>query len=154
LEAGNRAGVRRACEELLGRFGKTNDAAQARSVAWHCALAPDVVADQAAVMRLAERALTGYPQRGKERRDALKTIGAALFRGAQFEEAIRRLDESIQTHGDGGDPRALAFMALAHHRLGHQDQAERWLTKLVASQPKEGFAFSREDVQILMEIRI
>jgi tetratricopeptide (TPR) repeat protein len=148
LEAGNRAGVRRACEDLLRRFGKTTDPPQAESVAWYCVLAPDAVADHEALVRLAEAALAGHPKRGKERSDVLKTLGAALFRAGRFEEAIRRLDESIETRGDGGDPRGFAFLALAHHRLGHRDQAERWLTRLVASRPKEGFDFSLDDVEI------
>jgi tetratricopeptide (TPR) repeat protein len=148
LEAENRAGVRRACEDLLRRFGKTTDPAQAESVAWYCVLAPDAVADHEALVPLAEAALAGHPERGKERSDVLKTLGAALFRAGRFEEAIRRLDESDQTRGDGGDPKGIAFLALAHHRLGHRDQAERWLAKLLASQPKEGFEFSRDDVEI------
>ena len=80
----------------------------------------------------------------------LKTLGAALYRAGRFEEAIRCLDQSIQIRGDGGDPRGFAFLALAHHRLGHRDETERWLDKLVASRPKQGFDFSLED----MEIRI
>jgi tetratricopeptide (TPR) repeat protein len=148
LQAGNQAGVRRACEDLLRRFGKTTDPAQAERVAWYCVLAPDAVADHEALVRLAEAALAGRPERGKERSDVLKTLGAALFRAGRFEEAIRRLDESIQTRGDRGDPEGFAFLALAHHRLGHRDQAERWLNKLVAYLPKEGFEFSRDDVEI------
>jgi tetratricopeptide (TPR) repeat protein len=148
LEAGNRAGVRRACEDLLSKFGKTTDPAQAESVAWYCVLAPDGVADHGALVRLAEAALAGHPERGKERSDVLKTLGAALVRAGRFEEAIRRLDESIQTRGDGGDLKGFAFLALAHHRLGDRDLAERWLAKLLASQPKEGFDFSRDDVEI------
>ena len=152
LEAGNRAGVRLACEDLLKRFGNTNDPARVKSVAWYCVLAPEAVADQEALVRLAERVLALHPERGKERSDALKTLGAALYRAGQFEEAIRRLDESIQTRGAGGDPEGFAF--LAHHRSGHRDQAERWLTKLVASQPRDGFEFSQDEVVIRMEIRI
>jgi tetratricopeptide (TPR) repeat protein len=148
LEAGNRAGVRRAREDLLKRFGKTTDPEQAKSVARYCVPAPDAVADQEALVRLAECALAIHPERGKERSDALTTLRAALYRAGQFEEAIRRLDESIQTRSDGGDPRAFAFLALAHHRLGHRDQAERWLAKLLSSQPKEGFEFSLDDKEI------
>jgi tetratricopeptide (TPR) repeat protein len=147
---GNKAGVRRACENLLKRFGSTTDPAQANNVAWSCVLAPDAVADFKAPVRLAEAALAGQAETGRARSDVLKTLGAALYRAGQFEEAIRRLDESIQIRGDGGDPRAFAFLALAHYRLGHRDEAERWLDKLVASRPKQGFDFSKED----MEIRI
>ena len=78
----------------------------------------------------------------------LKTLGAALYRAGRFEEAIRRLDESIQARGDGGDPKGFAFLAMAHHRLGHRDEAKRWLDKLVAYRPKEGADFSWDDVEI------
>jgi hypothetical protein len=150
LEARNTAGVRRACEGLLNRFGNTTDPVQADRVAWYCVLAPDAVADPAALVRLAETAVAGQPERGTAGSDVLKTLGAALYRAGRFAEATRRLDESIQTRGDGGDPRGFAFLALAHHRLGHHDEAKRWLDKLGASRPKEGFDFCRQD----MEMRI
>jgi WD40 repeat protein len=148
LEAGNGAGIRRAFEDLLKRFGNTTDPAQANSVAWYCVLAPDAVADLKTPVRLAEAALARYPERGRRRSDVLKTLGAALYRVGRFEEAIRRLDESIQSRGDGGDPKGVAFLAMAHHRLGHPDKAKRWLDKLVACRPKQGFDFSRDDVEI------
>ena len=88
------------------------------------------------------------PERGREGSDLLKTLGAALYRAGRFEEAIRRLNESIQARGDGGDPQGFAFLAMAHHRLGHRDEAKRWLDKLVAYQPKEGSDFSWDDVEI------
>jgi tetratricopeptide (TPR) repeat protein len=121
---------------------------QADNVAWFCVLAPDAVADPKAAVRLAEAALAGHPGSERARSDVLKTLGAALYRAGRFEEAIRRLDESIQTRGDGGDPKGFAFLAMAHHRLGHRDEAERWFDKLVAYWPKEGFDFSMDDVEI------
>ena len=78
----------------------------------------------------------------------LQTLGAALYRAGRFEEAVRRLDESIQTRGDGGDARGFAFLAMAHHRLGRRDEAKRWLDKLVSYRPEEGFDFSRDDVEV------
>ena len=148
VEARNREGVRRACEDLLKRFGNTTDPGQAHGVAWLCVLAPEAVADPKAPVRLAEAALAGHPGSGRSRSHVLKTLGAALYRAGRFEEAIRRLDESIQTRGDGGDPRGFAFLALAHYRLGHRDEAEHWLDKLVAYRPKEGFDFSIDDVEV------
>jgi hypothetical protein len=62
---------------------------------------------------------------------------AKVFSTAQFEEAIPRLDESIQTRGDGNDSRGFAFLALAHNRLGHRREAMRWLDNLVANRPQE-----------------
>jgi tetratricopeptide (TPR) repeat protein len=148
LKAGNKAGVRRACEDLLKRFGNTTDPAQANSVAWNCVLAADAVADHKTPVRLAEDALAAHPEGGRQRSDVLETLGAALYRAGRFEEAVRRLDESIQTRGDGGDARGFAFLAMAHHRLGRRDEAKRWLDKLVSYRPEEGFDFSRDDVEV------
>jgi hypothetical protein len=55
---------------------------------------------------------------------------------------------SIQARDDGGDPRTCAFLGMAHHRLGHRDEAERWLDKPTAYRPKEGSDFSWDDVEI------
>jgi hypothetical protein len=148
LETRNRAEIRRACEELLKRFGKTTDLAQANRVAWYCVLAPDAVEDPKALVRLAENALAAHPEGGRQRSDVLQTLGAALYRAGRFEEAVRRLDESMQTRGDGGDARGFAFLAMAHHRLGRRDEAKRWLDKLVSYRPEEGFDFSRDDVEV------
>jgi tetratricopeptide (TPR) repeat protein len=124
------------------------DPAQANSVAWYCVLAPDAVSNREAPMRLAAAALAGHPKSGRELSDVLSTVGATLYRAGRFGDAIRCLNQSIQAHGDEGDPKGFAFLALAHHRLGHRDEAKRWLDKLVASRPKEGFDFSSDDVEV------
>ena len=80
----------------------------------------------------------------------LNTLGAALYRAGRFEEAVHRLNESLQARHGEGLLQGFAFLAIAHHRLGHHDEAKRWLDKLVASQPKEGFDILPEE----MEIRI
>ena len=141
VEAGDRAGVRRACEDLLKRFGTKADHAQSNSIAWTCVLAPDAAVYGEALVHLAEAGVAGRPERGRERSEVLNTLGAALYRAGRFEEAIRRLNESIQAL-DGGDvPKGFAFLAMAHHRLGHRDEAKRWLDKLAAYQPKAGVRF-------------
>jgi WD40 repeat protein len=146
LAAGDKVRVQRACEDLLRRFGNAADPAQANRVAWCCVLASDEVSDPEVPVRLAEEALARGTAR--EKSDVLITLGAALYRAGRFEESIRRLNESIQTRGDGGIPQAFAFLALAHHRLGNHDEAKRWLDKLVASQPKKGFDISWQDVEL------
>jgi hypothetical protein len=61
----------------------------------------------------------------------LNTLGIALYRAGRFEEAIQRLEEAIQARGGGqGHPEDWPFLAMAHHRLGHRDQARRWLERL------------------------
>jgi hypothetical protein len=51
--------------------------------------------------------------------------------------------------GDAGDiPKGFAFLAIAHRRLGHRDEAKRWLDKLLAYRPEQGYDSSWDDVDI------
>jgi Tfp pilus assembly protein PilF len=126
------------------------DPGQAHRVAWYCVLADDAVSDREAPVRLAAAALAGLAEGAPGRSAVLNTLGAALYRAGRFEEAIHRLNESMQSRHGEGLSQGLAFLALAHYRLGHHDLAKHWLDKLVAGQPKEGFDISLED----MELRI
>jgi tetratricopeptide (TPR) repeat protein len=97
--AGDSAQVRRACDDLLAKFETWTDP-------WICVLAPDSVADPEVPVLLAEAALASIPQQGgRERSDALNTLGAALYRTGRTEEALRRLNRSIEARSDGGDAR-------------------------------------------------
>jgi WD40 repeat protein/serine/threonine protein kinase/Flp pilus assembly protein TadD len=148
IETGDRAGVRRNCEDLIESYVDV-DVLQARSIVWSCVLTPDAVADHEAPVLLAESFIAAHPEeRSIEKSDGLNALGAALYRAGRFEEAIRHLNQSIQARGDAGDPRGFAFLALAHHCLGNHDEARSWLGKLVAYQPKEGADFSSDDVDI------
>ena len=87
------------------------------------ALTPDAVADPGVPVRLAEDALKLHAVTEREGSDRLRILGAALYRAGRFAEAIRTLEESHRGRGDGGDPQGFAFLALAHHRLGHRAEA-------------------------------
>ncbi len=57
-----------------------------------------------------------------------------MYRSGRFEEGIR-------LRGGGSVPADWPFLAMAHHRLGHRDEARRWLDRLrnhhgIASPPK------------------
>ncbi len=134
LAAGDRDGVRRAVADLLDRFGRTIDPEEAITVAWCCVLAPDAVADREALVRLAQ--------------NALKTLGAALFRAGRFDEAIRRLEEGIPLRNGTNVPQAWAFLAIAHFRLGHRNAAHHWLERLRHHEP------SRDPNQFWHELEI
>jgi hypothetical protein len=100
-------------------------------------------------IRLAEAALARWSE--GEKSDVLNTLGAALYRAGRFEEAIRRLNKSSKTQGDEGVPKRFAFLAMAHHRLGHQDDAKHWLDKLIASQVNE-VPGSWDDIEIRIRV--
>jgi eukaryotic-like serine/threonine-protein kinase len=141
--AGDNSGVRRACEDLLAKFGKGTDS-------WIYVLAPDSVADPEVPVHLTRTTLSQLtPQSEKIAKcRGLKKLGAALYRAGRYEEAIRHLDESLEALDGADPPRVFAFLAMAHHRLGHRDEAKRWLGKLAAYRPKDGPEFSWDDVEI------
>jgi Flp pilus assembly protein TadD len=110
------------------KYRQTTDPYQANAVAWHCALAPGAVGDVDATLKLAELAAKGLPTDQKPL--ALNTLGAALYRAGRFEEAIRRFEEAIASRMGDTEPLDWPFLAMAHHCLGHRDEARRWLDRL------------------------
>jgi WD40 repeat protein len=55
-------------------------------------------------------------------------LGAALYRGGRYQEAIDILGAADQP--DGSSPAALAFLAMTHHQLGQEEQARAVLARL------------------------
>jgi hypothetical protein len=127
LAAGDAHGLRGAISDLIDRFGSTTNAETCKSVAWDCVLAPGSVADSETPVRLTDAALNGFPAQQKD--VALNTLGAALYRAGWFEDAIRRLEEGVRVRAGQSVPQDWAFLAMAHHRLGHRDEARRWLDR-------------------------
>jgi tetratricopeptide (TPR) repeat protein len=134
LALGDHAGMRQACGYLLARYGTASDPNIANNVAWDCVLAPGAVANRTAPVRLAELAVNDAPE--GEKPNNLNTLGAALYRAGRFEQAICRLQEGIRKRGGASLPQDWVFLAMAHHRLGHDTEARRWLDRLRAHQPK------------------
>jgi len=122
---GDAAGHRKACAELLEKFNKTPDPDKANDVAWFCVRFPDAVDDPARPLQLAEMAVAKNPKS----HPWLNTLGAALYRAKRFEDSIKKLDEAIEAHGQGGTAADWLFLAMAHHGLGHADDAKKWLSK-------------------------
>lgn len=148
LKQGDRAGLRHACSDLLARYGTTTNPNNANTAAWSCALGPEAVADREAPVRLAEAALAAFPPAQKP--IVMNTLGAALYRAGRFEESLHWLEEGIRKRGGESLPQDWAFLALAHHQLGHRAEALRWLEQFRSYQPIENpNAFWNE-----MEIRL
>jgi WD40 repeat protein len=137
LAAGDLDQYREMCVGLLEEFGNHGDE---NTVAWTCALAPQSVDDWSGVLRLAERAVTGNPNAWAW--IELKTLGMGLCRAGRDEEAIETLNRSIEawrlhearTNAPGaraaeGVPSQWLVLAMCHHRLGHVEEARKWLQK-------------------------
>jgi tetratricopeptide (TPR) repeat protein len=142
LSQGDQAGLRRACSDLLSRYGMMRDPLTSMSVAWCCVLGSDACPDPEGPVRLAETALAGcgwrldleWRDRSGQLRalgkpDALNALGASLYRAAHFEASIRCLKEGILKRNGESLPQDWVFLALAHHQLGHRSEALRWLDR-------------------------
>jgi WD40 repeat protein len=123
LQTGDLAGYRAGCADTLRRFGQTRDPVVANSVAWDCALGPDAVADWPPVVRLAEQAAAARPGDNA----TLNTLGACLYRAGQLGPAVEKLDAAVKAQRWGGTPADWLFLAMAHQRLGHPEEAKHWL---------------------------
>ncbi len=146
LSSGDFDGWRRASVRLLERFGATEVVWTAAQVAWFCVKSPHCATDPGAPVRLAESAVKNAEP--LEKADALSTLGTALYREGRLEEARLRLDEAVQSRGGEGLPRDWAFLTLVHYRLGHREEARRWLERLQSYQP------GAEPVQFFHELEI
>jgi tetratricopeptide (TPR) repeat protein len=155
LESGDRAGSRDVCAALLARFGGTIDPLAAGEVARAWAVAPGAAGDPPAPLWLAEAAAAGLDKADPfgagdagAKPDALSTLGAALYRAGRPDLATGRLEEAIRGRGEAGSPRDWAFLALAHHRLGHRAEARRWLDRLSEHRPSEDPARFWDELEI------
>jgi tetratricopeptide (TPR) repeat protein len=146
LWSGARAGWRRSNAALLDHLGGTSNAETVRYVAWTCALGPDPTADPEVLVRLAEVADRGASEYNKATCSC--TLGAALYRAGRFDQAIPRLDEAIRLGIGEVVPKDWPFLAMAHHRLGHRDEARRWLDRLQNHQPSADAAEFWKELEV------
>ena len=131
LAASDIDGYRSACTRMREQFGYSKDPEEAHWLAWTCLLAPDAVDDYGLVVRLAEQAVEADP----DSEVYLKTLGAILYRAGRFEEAVPRLTEANNliedpdTESNSSSAYTWYFLAMAHHKLGRDAEAKKWLQK-------------------------
>jgi predicted Zn-dependent protease len=123
--------------------------------AWTDATGPIDQRDPERAVELARRAVELAP--GQQL--SLNTLGVALNRSGQYAEAIPVLEQSLAAGKGEYDAFDLFFLAMAHHRLGHRDQAGaafdravRWLDaqkNLPAQHVSELTAFRAEAEAVL-----
>jgi WD40 repeat protein/serine/threonine protein kinase/tetratricopeptide (TPR) repeat protein len=130
LAAGDLDKYRAACERLLREFGKTEDPNVAHFVDWACVLAPNAVADWAAVVRCAEAAVKAASD--ESAKDAFfQTLSAATYRAGRSEESVKHANEGLPVLDD--DPLKCLFQAMVLHRLGRVQDAKDQLLSARAS---------------------
>jgi hypothetical protein len=137
LQARDFQGYRRLCQQRASSLAeKALNARDANNTAWLCCLAPDAGVDYAWAVAQAERAVAQANDKwGREL--FLNTLGGILYRAGNYQGALDRLSQRLAENGSKGFPQDWAFLAMAHHRLGHQAESRRWLDKLRAYKPPD-----------------
>jgi tetratricopeptide (TPR) repeat protein len=123
LAAGDVDAYRQTCAAMLKHFARTENARTASDVLEACVLREDALADRASLLSLAGVAAPSWHK-------GIYVRGAALYRAGRYEEAVRCFEAEAKTFR----PRVWdwAFLAMAHWRLGHADEARRCLAAAVS----------------------
>ncbi len=90
-------------------------------LAWFLANCPETkLRDPARAAELASKAVQLAPQDA----NSWNCLGVAQYRTGQYQAAITALDRCL-TLSQGGDGAQLFFLAMAHGKLGHRDEARK-----------------------------
>jgi serine/threonine protein kinase/Tfp pilus assembly protein PilF len=95
-------------------------------------------------------------QREPNNRDCWNTLGVAHYRADELQDSITALDRSVEL-SKGGDASDWFFLAMAHGRLGHAQEARRWFDQAVAfveqmDRPRDDLALARTEAAEVLGI--
>jgi tetratricopeptide (TPR) repeat protein len=127
LAVGDAKGYRQACRKLSleggGEFWQPARPSTKSRWVWACVLAADALEDYTPLLGMAEKAVRFDPHDYA----CARALGGALLRAGRLDAAVQQLQkaDSLQP----GASSASLLLALGHHRLGHADEARRWLDK-------------------------
>jgi tetratricopeptide (TPR) repeat protein len=96
-------------------------------VAWILATSSDLrIQNPEQAVRLAKKAVALAPQVG----ECWNTLGIALYRARQWQDAVEALEKSMQLQS-AGDSFHWFFLAMAYRQLGNSEKARHWYDRAV-----------------------
>jgi tetratricopeptide (TPR) repeat protein len=105
--------------------GEPGNAAALNTLAWVLATAPEAdLRDPREAVRHARQAVKASPADP----GYLNTLGVACYYAGDWQGAVEGLNNAVQLR-KGGTGCDWLFLAMAHWRLGHKDEARRWYEK-------------------------
>jgi WD40 repeat protein/serine/threonine protein kinase/tetratricopeptide (TPR) repeat protein len=127
LRSGDRQRYRVACAELVKQLDRADDPEAAAWAARAWVLDPDAGVDVTPVTRRLEQMAAQSPNLCF----AHHLLGPVRYRCGQLAAAVAELDRGVRIHepSDGGLAKDWLFLAMAHHRLGHAEEARRCLDR-------------------------
>ncbi len=117
---------RAVCEEMLLEFSEVADPQEAWFVAWSMAIGAESVADKSQALRMSETAMHGLPDAS----NGARAYAAWLYRLGRFEESIAVWESDAR---DDSEVVRSCFLAMAHHRLGHSEEALQYAEHIRSS---------------------
>jgi hypothetical protein len=111
---------------------------------YYGALGPGAGIEPKQLVRLADQAVRKAPTNYL----SLVAAGSARYRAGDFEEAVKRLTLAGTSIPEGNGSQVWFFLAMAHHCLGHADQARQELSRAVWWQEWK-LRESAEDLSVL-----
>jgi serine/threonine protein kinase len=136
LQLGDRDGYRQTCSALVDLRVRSSDVVANSRPVWPLCLGPDSLDDMSRLVTRAEQYVAENSQRAPH--FCLYVLGAAHYRSGNYEEAARRLEESIEVYpnipGTGADTinYQQLLLAMTKWQLGERDEA---LLLLAETQP-------------------
>jgi serine/threonine-protein kinase len=128
---------------------QTGNAELLSSAAWDVVKQPHYPSElNAAALHAAEEACRLDPQNGSY----ANTLGVALYRVGRYAEALDTLKHSDRLNG--GHPADVAFLAMAHARIGQIDSARREMARLRTALEREPWASDRQSQRFLEEAQM
>ncbi len=146
LMAGDQAGYRDLCGDLIDRFGQTKQAEEADVTCLVCLLQPGVVQTGDLPVESLEKAIKD-DESARLRIPLTATAALVAYRQGHDAEAIELVSQVSTTKHPRG-VMAMAIRALAEHRLGRTRQALEALQRAEESIPSELREIPREDYAV------
>jgi serine/threonine protein kinase/Tfp pilus assembly protein PilF len=122
LLSGDEDGFRAHARRLVAMYGRSTDPSDVNTLCYAWLFSDRPAVDGERLVRLAQ---SYYERLGREE-NLLFELCVARYRAGRFEDAIRTINESPVVRDW---PRSWPLLTLAHHRLGHADEARTWLAK-------------------------
>jgi uncharacterized protein HemY len=116
-------------------------------LAWILLTGPNDLRDPKEALLLARKAREFAPEQPTYH----STLGVALYRNAQFAEAVGVLEKSLKEGAGSADAFDLFFLAMCHHRLGDNDKAKDCLDRAERWSEERRGKLSSQHVQLLTE---
>jgi WD40 repeat protein/tetratricopeptide (TPR) repeat protein/serine/threonine protein kinase len=128
LITGERKAYRALCAEVFKKYGATKDPFTAYVAGRLCSLVPDAAGDPRILVAWEKQAVADAPHTAWYQH----ALGLACYRAGQYDQALRHFRASRNAQPFWPKGLNALGLAMVHHRLGHREEARRWLARAEA----------------------